>query len=184
MAQPAPIISINTEEQIRSFLTENDERAIPLIFNHYGVAMLNTINRVVKDECLAEDVFQKVMVKIWERGRSYNAAKGSLFTWLIRISKNAAIDETRSKEFIRDRKSNSIDNFVFNDGAIHQKKTQERNEGVWETVHLLPESQRLLIDMAYFQGFTQKEIAEELNMPLGTVKTRMRSALSLLRSLY
>lgn len=184
MAEALSILSISTEDQIVRFLSAKDERAVTLIFEHYSVSMLNTIVQVVKDRALAEDVLQEVLLKVWEKGNTYDSSKGSLYTWLIRVSKNAAIDKTRGKEFIRDQKSKSIDNFVFNDEAIHQKGKQERKEGIWETVDLLPESQGSLIDMAYFQGYTQKEISEELNIPLGTVKTRMRKALVTLRRIF
>lgn len=88
------------------------------------------------------------------------------------------------KIFLRSRKSESVDNFVFNGEAIHQKSVQERKNGVWESVNQLPDAQRCLIDMAYFQGYTQKEISQELNLPLGTVKTRMRKAISTLRRIF
>ncbi|MCR9133378.1 MAG: sigma-70 family RNA polymerase sigma factor [bacterium] len=184
MSHPVPILSISVEDQIVRYLHAKNDRAIELIFENYSLAMMNVIRSVVKNEAVAEDVLQKVLVKIWEKGDSFDPQKAGLYTWLIRISKNAAIDETRGKDFLRSRKSESVDNFVFNGEAIHQKSVQERKNGVWESVNQLPDAQRCLIDMAYFQGYTQKEISQELNLPLGTVKTRMRKAISTLRRIF
>lgn len=184
MSEPVPILSISIEDQIIRKLVTKDEEAISLIFEHYSTAMFNCMNQILQNRMLTEDVLQEVLIKVWKKGDSYDPAKGSLYTWLIRVSKNAAIDKTRSKEFIRDKKSNSIDNFVFNDGALQQKKKEDSNADVWETVKMLPENQRSLIDMAYFRGFTQKEISKEMDIPLGTVKTRMRSALITLRRIF
>ncbi|GAB5409438.1 MAG: sigma-70 family RNA polymerase sigma factor [Balneolaceae bacterium] len=184
MAEPISILSISIEDQIIRRLRERDSEAISLIFEHYSLAMFNSINQVLKNKMLSEDVLQEVLVKVWEKGNTYDATRGSLYTWLIRVSKNAAIDKTRGKEFIRDKKSNSIDSFVFNDKAANQAKKEDGNADLWETVDQLPENQRSLIDMAYFRGFTQKEIAKEMDIPLGTVKTRMRNALLTLRRIF
>jgi RNA polymerase sigma-70 factor (ECF subfamily) len=184
LPEPASILSISVEDQIKRCLSNRDKYAIRLIFENYSVAMKNTIMKVVHDSELADDILQDVLVKIWQKGQSFDSSKGSLYTWLIRVSRNAAIDETRSKEFIRDRKSKSIDNFVFNGEAIDQKRSEEKNNDIWETVNLLPESQRCLVDLAYFQGYTQREIAKKLNIPLGTIKTRIRKALETLRRVY
>lgn len=184
MSHPVPILSISVEDQIIRYLHAKNDRAIELIFEHYSLAMMNVIRSIVKREAIAEDVLQKVLVKIWAKGDTFDRQKAGLYTWLMRISKNAAIDATRGKDFLRSMKSESVVNFVFNGEAIHQKNVQERNNGVWESVKQLPDSQRCLIDMAYFQGYTQKEISKELNLPLGTVKTRMRKAISTLRRIF
>ncbi len=184
MSQPVPLLSISVEDKIIRYLSKKDERAIELIFENYSIALLNAIRVIVKSETIAEDILQQVLVKVWQKGDTFNSSKAGLYTWLIRIAKNAAIDATRSKDFSKKKKSDSIDNYVFNGEAIHQQRIQERNSGVWETVDQLPEAQRSLIDMAYFQGFTQQEISQELNIPLGTVKTRMRTALKTLRRIF
>ncbi len=184
MQDPVPILSISIEDQIIRKLKEKDDESVALIFEYYSVALFNAINQILKNKMLSEDVLQEVLVKVWEKGDSYDSSKGSLYTWLMRVAKNAAIDKTRSKEFIRDGKSNSIENFVFNSGSVKEQKKAEQSDDVWETVDQLPENQRCLIDMAYFKGFTQKEISKELDIPLGTVKTRMRTALSTLRKIF
>lgn len=99
MSHPVPILSISVEDQIVRYLHAKNDRAIELIFENYSLAMMNVIRSVVKNEAVAEDVLQKVLVKIWEKGDSFNPQKAGLYTWLIRISKNAAIDETRGKDF-------------------------------------------------------------------------------------
>lgn len=145
--------------------------------------MLGVIGRVIKKEELAEEVLQDVFLKIWDRIDSYDASKGKLFTWMLNIARNQAIDKTRSKEFSKGKKTGDIDNYVNridNKGFVEQKVEGIGLEGL---LSALPEDQRFIIDQHYLKGYTQAEIAEEFNLPLGTVKTRMRLAMKGLRNL-
>ena len=163
-------------------LKTRDKKAIQLIFEHYGPVLLNIIFRIVKDKPMAQDTLQEVLIKIWKNGQSYKAENGSLFTWLTRVSRNAAIDKTRTKDYKLSEKSNTavdlvnISEFVGN---------EERTEKLYmrQLIDQLPSVQQKLIDLAYFQGYTQKEIAKFMDMPLGTVKTRIRLAIKNLRSI-
>lgn len=186
MAKPIHISKVQAEDRIVQLLQERNEEAVKLIFERYGNAMYNTIYRVLCNRAMSEDVLQEVLVKIWHKFDNYNARRGSLFTWLVSISRNAAIDKTRGKEFIQSRKSADLDQLVYSEGtvAIKASKSQEQSEGVRETVDLLPEPEATLVRMAFFEGFTHVDIAKELDMPLGTVKTKIRSAIKKLRNLF
>jgi len=135
----------------------------------------------LRDEKLSEDVLQAVLIKIWNNGDSYDPKKGSLYTWLVQISKNAAIDKTRSKDYLLTRKSKDALDLV----SIAEEYVSDQIEELYlqQMVDTLPVEQKKLIDLSFFQGYTHKEISENLNMPLGTVKTRIRSAIQQLRSI-
>lgn len=143
---------------------------------------MNIILRVVKDEAMAQDVLQEALVKFWKNGSSYDKDKGSLFTWLTRISRNAAIDKTRTKDFRLTETSRTAVDLVSISDTISDKSDVDQLV-MKQLIDQLPEIQRELIDLAYFQGYTQKEISDNLEMPLGTVKTRIRLAIKHLRSI-
>ena len=170
------------EDQIICFLKDRDKEAIQLVFEHYGPVMLNIIKRVVKEHALAQDVLQEALVKVWKNATAFDAEKGSLFTWLTRICRNAAIDKTRTKDFKQTETSrNGVDLVSISDTPGHDNELEQLY--MRQLIDQLPDKQRNLIDLAYFQGYTQKEISENLELPLGTVKTRIRLAIKHLRSI-
>jgi RNA polymerase sigma-70 factor (ECF subfamily) len=126
---------------------------------------------------------QETFVKIWSNFSQYDKTKGKLFTWLVNVARNLAIDTTRSKSFKNQNKNLEIDKVV---GYIDSHKSTSFNPdqiGLKTMLEKLRPEQREIIDLAYFKGYTQVEIAEELNIPLGTVKTRMRMAIMQLRQI-
>ena len=144
---------------------------------------MGVISRIIKKEELAEEVLQDVFMKVWDRIESYDPTKGRLFTWMLNIARNQAIDKTRSKEFSKEKKTGEIGNFVNRidrEGFVEQRV---ESIGLLQLLKGLPEDQRFIIDQHYLKGYTQAEISDEFNLPLGTVKTRMRLAMKLLRKL-
>lgn len=172
----------SVEEQIICLLKEQDKRAIRLIFDHYSPVLLNIVLRVVKYDSVAQDVLQEALLKIWKNGQSYDAGKGSLFTWMTRICRNAAIDKTRSKDYrLTETSMNAMDIVSISDTPSENSNVDQ--EQMLDLVDRLPGNQKKLINLAYFEGYTHKEISENLDLPLGTVKTRIRSAIKNLRSI-
>ncbi len=139
--------------------------------------------RILKKEELAEEVLQDVFLKIWDRIESYDASKGRLFTWMVNIARNQAIDKTRSKEVSKGKKTDDIDLLV--NKIDHQEKQELFVEGIGlkEVLDKLPSEQIFVVKYLYFEGYTQSELAEEFNIPLGTIKTRVRMAMTSLRSI-
>lgn len=126
---------------------------------------------------------QDVFLKIWDKIGSYDNAKGKLFTWMLNIARNQAIDKLRSREISKSNKTKDIDSLVHkvdNQGQVEQNID---GIGMAEILKALPEEQRFVVDCLYFKGYTQSELAEESGIPLGTVKTRLRSAMQQLRIL-
>jgi len=138
---------------------------------------------VVENEDVAEEVLQDVFMKIWDKIDTYDSSRGKLFTWMLNIARNQAIDKTRSKEISKGKKTDDIDNLV---GRINKERYSEQKVdsiGLAEVLIKLPEEQRFVIEKLYLEGYTQSEVAEEFNIPLGTVKTRTRMAMIELRTI-
>lgn len=172
-----------SEETLVAALQRKDRSALEYLYDHYSGALLGVISRIIKREELAEEILQDVFLKIWDRIETYDAAKGKLFTWMLNIARNQAIDKTRSKEFSKGKKTDDIETLVSKVDKNEFTETQVESIGLLELLKRLPEEQRFVIDQHYLRGYTQAEMAEEFNLPLGTVKTRMRLAMIELRNL-
>jgi RNA polymerase sigma-70 factor (ECF subfamily) len=170
------------ESQIVEMLHQNDKQAIAVIYDHYAPALYGVVVRIVQSEEIAQDVMQDAFVKIWKKGTTYDSTKGTLFTWLLNITRNTAIDKIRSAGFRKSGENQNIDNHVHN--KVSSRGTNPDEIGVKELLNNLDDKYRDIIDMIYFRGFTQKEVSEELDIPLGTVKTRLRIGLRELRGIF
>jgi len=147
----------------------------------YSASLYGVISRIVIDTATAEDVLQDTFVKIWHSFPSYSTEKGRLFTWMVNIARNLAIDKIRSKDFKNQNKNQELENNVtFID---EQRNTVYKPEllGIKELVETLKPEQKLILELVYFKGYTHVEAAEELGIPLGTIKTRLRMAILQLR---
>ena len=170
-----------SEQELVSALRLRDEKAFAYLYDHYSGALYSVVNTVLTDTELANDVLQTVFVNIWRRFESYDPSKGRLFTWMMNIARNAAIDELRSKSFSNSRKTQTIPESNEIAGAFTAPAVQD--SGLKQVLGKLKEEWRVLVEMAYYQGYTHEEIAKALDLPLGTVKTRIRAALVHLRTL-
>ena len=124
------------------------------------------------------------MVTVWQNIDKYDPSKGRLFTWLLKITRNSAINKTRSKIFKSQAKNDDINNYVNYLEEKSSLQTDINKIGLRKQVHLLKDDFKNVIELSYYHGFTQEEIAKALNIPLGTVKTRLRNALIELRKQF
>lgn len=162
-------------------LQQRNGRAFSYLYDNYSGALFGIVNGIVTDKQTANDVLQNVFVNIWRKIESYDASKGRLFTWMLNIARNAAIDEVRSKGFRDTQKNQPLADHAELPGAVAGPSVDD--VGLKKVLSRLKEEWRVLIDLSYFQGFTHEEIARIQNLPLGTVKTRIRSALIHLRTM-
>lgn len=169
------------QERYISRLQRQDQTVIGELYDAYGGALYGVVLRIVQSPEVAQQVLQDTFVKVWRNGGAYDTSKGRLFTWLVNIARNTAIDATRTAHFQHSRKTDSLDSLVHSPGGTAMNP---EHIGVREVVDRLDEKYRLLIDLMYFQGYTQEEAAEETGIPLGTVKTRLRHAIGELRRLF
>ncbi|HTM98902.1 MAG TPA: sigma-70 family RNA polymerase sigma factor [Pedobacter sp.] len=177
---PAKKISLSEEELVNA-LKRQDTIAIKALYDMYSGALLGVISRIVIQTEVAEDLLQETFVKIWNSAASYDSSKGRLFTWMMNVARNLSIDKLRSKDFKNSVKNQDIENNV--DFIDEQKKVTFNADtlGLKELVTQLKPEFKDVLDMIYFKGYTHVEAAEELNLPLGTVKTRIRMAILALR---
>ena len=176
--------TIIDEGDLVLLLQSKDERGFSILYDNYSSALYGVILKIVRTEEIAADVMQDSFVKIWKNIEGYNRTKGTLFTWMLNVARNTAIDKIRSQDFQNSQRNQDLDSTVeiidnqassqFDIDAIGLKKVVE---------NLRPEH-RQMIDLLYFQGYTQAEVAEEFNIPLGTVKTRVKAAIVQLRQYF
>lgn len=164
-------------------LKSADKSAFEYLYDHYSGALNTVVLNLINDKQLAEDILQEAFVKIWNNFSSYDSSKGRLFTWMLNITRNLTIDTIRSKSYKKQAKIQNTENAV----SYTSNHIDENNKfdalGIRQQTMLLKEEQKRVIDLAYFEGFTQEEISKKLGIPLGTVKTRMRTAVSVLKKL-
>jgi len=167
------------EHELVASLRLKDDEAFSYLYEHYSGALYGIIKQIIGDVELSNDVLQESFVNIWKRIDSYDETRGRLFTWMLNIARNAAIDKTRSKGFQQSQRQIPLD------GEVIQPNVRPGIDdyGLKKLILKLKDEQRLLIDLSYFQGYTHEQIATALHIPLGTVKTRIRSALTQLRAL-
>ncbi len=170
-----------SEQELVALLQQRNEKAFGYLYDNYSGALFGIVNSIVTDKEIANDVLQNVFVNIWRKIESYDATKGRLFTWMLNIARNASIDEVRSKAFRDSQKNQSLSEIVDVPGAVTGPSIDD--VGLKKVLTKLKGELRVLIDLSYFQGFTHEEISKALNIPLGTVKTRIRSALIQLRTM-
>ena len=170
-----------TEKEIVSLLEKSDKKAISLLYDYYSDALYGVILKVITDEDTAQDVLQESFVKIWKNAKKYDSTKARLFTWLYRIAYNTAIDKVRSL------KNKSGKEVQIETSSVYKIKSNELNQDVLDIKkHLngLDEKYQIVINALFFEGMTQQEASEELDIPLGTIKSRLKIGLRELRKIY
>ncbi|MEZ0485561.1 RNA polymerase sigma factor [Fibrella aquatica] len=180
---------LSDESVLVEQLLKRDDKAFQWLYEHYSAALYGVLLKIVREEEQAQDLMQEVFIKIWNNLGSYDTQKGRLFTWMLNIARNAAIDSIRSgKAMSRPASAQTIS--TDDDGTYavdRQHAVPPENTdfiGLKDVVDQLRPERRQLIDLVYFNGYTHEEAAEELSLPLGTVKTRIRSALQELKQLF
>lgn len=141
--------------------------------------MYGVILRIVRDENIAEEAVQDCFVRVWDRIEMYDAEKGRLFTWLINIARNLALDSLKTSEVKQTKRMAAIE-----DHSEYQDMPNVEVIGMKDILSVLTPEEKELIDLVYFDGYSHREIAKEFGIPLGTVKTRIRSAISKLRMVF
>ncbi len=169
-----------TEQELVTLLKSGNKEAFDLLYDNYSSALFGIISRIVSSEENAQDVLQDAFVKIWKNISRYESSKGSLFTWMLNISRNSAIDATRSKH---ERHQIHNQDLIVSIAEEQGSEMRMDHVGIRDVLVSLKPDHKLIIDYLYMKGYTQEETARVLEIPLGTVKTRARTALLQLREL-
>lgn len=170
------------EEALYAELKTKSRKAFEYLYDNYSAALYGVILNILHNEENSNDALQEVFVKIWNNFDSYSPQKSRLYTWMLNIARNHAIDKLRAKG-IADKKDVKKDR-LFAETRSKGQETFVEGIGLRKLVDHLDEEQKVVIDLLYFKGFTQAEAAEELKIPLGTVKSRVRIAIHKLRNFF
>lgn len=171
-----------SEQDLLELLQTKSEKSFSILYDNYSGAIFGVVNKIVRSEEIASDITQDTFVKIWKNLDNYSSTKGTIFTWMLNIARNTAIDKIRSQEYLQTRQNLEIESYV---GIIDHEYSSALNIdaiGLNKLVEKLKPEYKQLIDLVYFKGYSQSEIAEEFGIPLGTIKTRIKSAINNLRT--
>jgi RNA polymerase sigma-70 factor, ECF subfamily len=171
---------LDNQEIIQAIL-KGDSRGYEILFDRYGAMLFGVIIRIVKNEADAENLLQDCFVKLWRKIDTFDIEKGQFATWIINIARNCAIDFIRSKYYIQRSKNQNIDPIVNPLNDIVSSPISTDTIDMRSIVEKLTPQYRQIIELMYFEGFTQLEISKTYNIPIGTVKTRARLAIHELR---
>ena len=174
-----------TDETLISRIIKGDQQAFLTLYDRYSTRVYTLALRILEEKMLAEEITQDTFMKVWSRARQFNPKRGNFLTWLLTITRTTALDRLRfeqrrptlSTAVDPDETFSSLPNTKFPEDA-------EQSRSLFFAVQSLPEDQRRAIELAYYKGLSQSEIAEMLDWPLGTVKTRIRSGMITLRSIW
>lgn len=170
------------QNQLITELRLKNTEAFNKFYGNYSSAIYGVIFRIINDEDVAKEVLQDAFIKFWQKIDQYDPEKGRLFTWMINISRNLAIDKLRSKELRKAEKTDTLENYVTTIDRDNQGTVEIDSIGLKESLNALRDEERFILEMSYFKGYTQTEISDEFEIPLGTVKTRLRMGLKNLRN--
>ncbi|MBD0832371.1 RNA polymerase sigma factor [Aestuariibaculum sediminum] len=169
------------EKEIVYLLERGDKKAISLLYENYADSLYGVIKKIIADDDTAQDVLQETFVKIWRYSKKYDSSKAKLFTWLYRIAYNSAIDKVRS---LKNKDGNEVQ---IEETYVYKLSASEINQDVLDIKkHLgsLDEKYQIVLNALFFEGMTQQEASDELDIPLGTIKSRLKIGLRELKKIY
>ena len=174
-------MSISLEQNIVQLLEKGDTTAINLLYENYADSLYGVILKVTNNEELAQDALQETFVKVWKNAKKYDSKKAKLFTWLYRIAKNTAIDKLRSlnNRFEKEVQIDKSNVYILPTSNLNQDVLDLR-----EHVARLDDKYQIVLKALFFEGMTQQEASEELDIPLGTIKSRLKIGLRELKKVY
>ncbi|QDO93754.1 sigma-70 family RNA polymerase sigma factor [Formosa sediminum] len=169
------------EQEIVGLLKRGDKKALTLLYKHYANSLLGVISKVITNEDLAEDVLQESFIKVWKKSKSYDPSKAKLFTWLYRIAYNTAIDKVRSLTNKENKEVQIEDSNVY---RISAKGLNQDVMDIQKHLRSLDPKYQIVLNALFFEGMTQQEASDELDIPLGTIKSRLKIGLRELKKIY
>lgn len=182
-------LGADDEIELMKRIKAKDEEALGELYDLYSRLLYGMVISIVKKREEAEDVLQEVFIKIWEKASSFDEERGNVYSWLVTLTRNKAIDRIRSKDYKTQKKATQdVDapEFTLEGEKFDPLETtifSDRAELVKKALGEIPESQSEVLKIAYYRGLTQREISDQLDIPLGTVKTRMRQGMIKLKDI-
>jgi RNA polymerase sigma factor (sigma-70 family) len=178
------LIKKYTEDELTDALKMHDAQAFQYLYDNYKGALFTVIKSIITVNEIAEDVLQDAFTMAWKNIEKYDPAKGRLFTWLLNVTRNCAINTTRSKNYKSQQKNDSLEEYVTYADEKDTAGIKTDHIGLRNQMNTLRADYRNVLELCYFKGYTHEEISQILNIPSGTVKTRLRNALIELRKQF
>ncbi len=187
MDAPIPQSSSTVAPDLVARVVGGDQAAFEQLYEQSSPLLFTLVSRIVGNEGEAADLLQEVYLEVWRKASNYDHARGTPMAWLVTLARSRAIDRVRALGSRGKGVTASLDDtpasdlIASNTDAMEISAASERQALVWAALKTLPLVQRQAIELAYYEGLTHVEISERLNVPLGTIKTRIRLAMEKLR---
>jgi RNA polymerase sigma-70 factor (ECF subfamily) len=181
-AQPQPVPDSALIERMMA----GDEAALSTLYDRYSAMLFGMLMRILRDQQAAEEVLQDLFLQLWRNAAQFDAGRGSLPAWLMVIGRNRAISRLRGRrdrEVLEEKEGDYANTFASSQNIEDETVRAELARNISAALAQLPDEQRQAVELAYFEGMTQSEIANRTGTPLGTVKTRVRTAMQTLRQI-
>lgn len=179
-----PVAAPSDDASIVRRIADGDESALATLYDRWSQPVYSLVAHLLRDADGAEDVVEETFWQVWQRASSYDASRGTVRTWVLTIGRSRALDRMRSRRRNREDGTTTADLAILRDQTSDPSQDAEgaeRRQLVYAALSELPDDQRLALELAYFRGLSQSEIAQFLGEPLGTIKTRMRLGMQKLR---
>lgn len=174
-----------TDSELISGIARRERRSFDELYGRYAQIVFNLCIRILRDSTEAEDVTQEIFVQIWKDADRFDSTRASVKTWLFTIARSRSLDRYRSRKTIQQRLQDEATEYIQElPGKEDLQGSSMMQQYVVHALSQLTQEQRVVLELSYYEGMTQEEIAEKLNEPLGTIKSRIRAALIRLRSLF
>ena len=169
------------EERLIKGLKAQNPKSFSILYNNYAKALRDSIAFIIKNDSETQNLVQDSFIKIWQNIEQYDESRGRLFTWIVNIGRNIAIDFLRSRRYIQQGYNLSLELISTEDGFELYPSNSLNYIGFEQIINKLEPNQKQVIDLIYFTGWTHEQAAVQLKLPLGTVKSRSRLALQQLK---
>ncbi|MDP2365989.1 MAG: sigma-70 family RNA polymerase sigma factor [Ignavibacteria bacterium] len=174
-----------TDIEIIQRINNRDSKALEVLYDRYSPVLYTLVKRIVDEKSKAEEILAEIFVIIWQKSYQYDLKSNNLYSWLINLSRNKTLDINRRESLLIDEEYNDDyeDNYIIPKLSSHIPandlvRTFNKRENLYSAFHSLTEAQQYVLSLAYYDGLTESEIAKKLNIPLLTVKSKIRVALN------
>jgi RNA polymerase sigma-70 factor (ECF subfamily) len=178
---PEPPDPAKDPNELLKRVARGDEGAFATLYDLVSARLYGLVLRVVRDPAMAEEVAQEALVEVWRGAARFDPGKGSAVSWMLTIAHRRAVDRVRSEQAASDRLRKAATSEVAYDDVVEQATTRIERQQVRRCINNLTDLQREAVLLAYYRGYTYREVSEVLDTPLPTIKTRMRDGLIRLR---
>ena len=183
VADPAGSIELNSDEQVLARVARGDEAAFEVLYDRFAPAVYGMVRSVLRDPAQSEEVAQEVLVEIWRTAARFDSGRGSTRSWIFTMARRRAVDRVRSAQAAgaRELRAAAGSGSTEYDEVSEEVEIRLEQQQVRRCLGGLTDLQREAVDLAFYRGYTHREVSELLTVPLGTVKTRLRDGLIRLR---